>query len=274
MSEIDWLETFHGSAERLSAMAAQMDFPWNQAEKVSPPELHNRYARALVNAYARKFAELAGALKKSIDSREYLVFALAGRSLIETTATLRYYVEKEYKPIFNKGQLDKDDWVRLINVDDRHLRGGRFDWVSFFSRKYEDMLAEVIREMDAKKEKGRVYMPPNVVQMQTNVFTCIEHWAKETNGALLVYNLFCELVHPNVGSSFLIASTEADQIHFGSLKGQPIGQTIVEQSLPLLGAVVIRPFGENLAKLMATIWADDEVGRSGGAQIIDQPKLH
>ena len=274
MSEIDWLKTFQQSAERLSAMAFQMDFPWNQAEQVSLPEQHNRYARALVNAYARKFAELGAALTKSIDSREYLVFALAGRSLIEITATLRYYVEKEYKPIFNKGMLDKDDWVRLINVDDRHLRGGRFDWVSFFSRRYKDMIAEVIREMDAKKAKGKVYMPPNVVQMQTNVFTCIEHWAKDTNGAFLVYNLFCELVHPNVGSSFLIASTEADQIHFGSLKGQAIGQKIVEQSLPLLGALVIRPFGENFEKLMATIWKDDEVGRSAGSQGIEPSALH
>jgi hypothetical protein len=54
-----------------------------------------------------------------------------------------------------------------------------------------------------------------------NVLTCVEKWAKETPAVLIAYNLFCELVHPNIGSSFLVCSSDSDRLHFGKHKGEP-----------------------------------------------------
>lgn len=258
----EWIETFDKSSVHLLAMAGGMDFPWMERHFEDPRELHNMYARALICAYARKFGEMCKSVADSLRADQYLLYALAGRSLVETTATLRYYVLNEYTPLLSKGSLSNEDMKGLLAADDRHLRGGRFDWKTFLEGKYSEMVAETQRELTQKKKGGKRYIPPNLMNEQKNVYTCIEKWAVSEPGALLTYNLFCELVHPNVGSNFLVASFESGVMHFGSGQGTSMGRRIAQQSVPLLGALVIREFGESLYRLMATIWKPDELPAS------------
>lgn len=255
-----WLATFDKSAIHLGAMAEKTNTAWNPQAVMDPMALHNMYARSLVDAYAAKFSQLSRAVVAAVRSEQYLVFALAGRALIETTATLRYYVEKEYKTLMDLDHLGAKEMSALIALDDKHLRGGRFDWPSFLAGRYEDMAAEAVRELETKKQKNvPKYVPPNLVAEQRNVYTCIEHWAREQPRVLVVYNLFCELVHPNVGSNFLIAFEHGGEVRFGGHLGVSIGARVMQQSLPLLGASVIKPFGLAMEKIIATIWADDEL---------------
>jgi len=89
-----------------------------------------------------------------------------------------------------------------------------------------------------------------------NVLTCIEKWAEEeTPTVLIAYNLFCDLVHPNIGSSFLVASTNDEGLYFSPTKGKSIGK---DMSFPILLAVTQKPFSTYLLMLMGTIWQDDE----------------
>jgi hypothetical protein len=256
----EWIETFAKSSMHMMNVARHMDYPWLETPPTEPRTLHNMYARALACAYARKFGELCNAVSASLKSEQYLLYALAGRSLIETTATLRYYVKHEYRPLMEKSELTPKEMDQLLAVDDRHLRGGRFDWKSFSSGRYKDMLDEARRELEHKKAGTKTrYLPPNLINEQRNVYTCIEKWAGEAPGALLTYNLFCELVHPNVGSSFLVASTEEGKMYFGTGKGSSLGRVIAGQSLPFLGALVIKEFGNSWFLLASTIWTDDEL---------------
>jgi hypothetical protein len=241
----------------LNRMAEKLEFPWSP-DMDDPRKLHNMYVRNLFTCYVSKFAQLSGAVIDSIDDKRYLVYALAGRSLIESTATLRYYVLHRYKPLLDKGTLSSDDLMQLIEIDDCHLRGGRFDWESFLSKRYSLLKEDAVKQLASKKAKPK-HISQGIVAEQVNVLTCIEKWAEVTPEVLIAYNLFCDLVHPNVGSSFLVASTTGREFFFTPAKGHCIGEDIFTQSFPILLSVTQKPFGEYLMMLLATIWQDVEM---------------
>jgi hypothetical protein len=117
---------------KASAMATKMEVCWNPTEG-DPWKLHNLYARNLITCYVAKFADLCSGLIHAVETDNFLTYALCGRSLIENAATLRYYVLQKYKPLFDKGTLLADGMKTLIDTDDQFLRGGKFDWESFFT---------------------------------------------------------------------------------------------------------------------------------------------
>ena len=122
------------SATHLQAMSEKMDSPWHP-DVSDPRKLHNTYIRCLVTAYCAKFSEFLSILLTSVEQRQYLGYALAARALVEATATLRYYVLHQYKPLLDKQTLTTHELNTLIEIDDRHLRGGRFNWEAFLSHK-------------------------------------------------------------------------------------------------------------------------------------------
>lgn len=253
------LEVLRQGAERLTKMARRLEFPWTD-ELEDPRRLHSMYARNLITCYVSKFSDLSNGILEAVERSNFLVYALCGRALIETTATLRYYVNQEYKPLLDKGQLGPDAMRTLLEIDDRHLRGTRFDWESFLFRNYSKLKEGVTAHLDAKRRKKA---PPvaqeSIIKPQVNVLTCVERWAAESPEVLIAYNLFCDLVHPNVGSTFLVASTSPEGLFFSRFRGEPVGRQIFEESLPILLSTSHKPFGPLLTMLMGTIWHDDEL---------------
>ena len=106
-------------------MAKGMEIAWDPASG-DPRRVHNMYVRNLVTSYVNRFSELSNGVLIGLDNRDYLIYALCGRSLIETTAILRYYMLREYKPILDRKTLVAADMKKLIDIDDRHLRGTGF----------------------------------------------------------------------------------------------------------------------------------------------------
>ena len=251
------LRSMQQSAEHLRAMSEKMDAPW-RPEGSDPRRLHNMYIRCLITAYSAKFSQLLSVLLTSVKDENYLGYALSGRALIETTATLRYYVLHQYKPLLDKPSLSLNEFKTLIDIDDRHLRGGRFNWEAFLANKYDELQSDAEAQLASSKSKQR-HVAKGIIAEQVNVMTCIERWAKESPAVLVTYSLFCDLVHPNIGSAFLVASTDSAALHFCQTKGDSVGQSIVSQTLPFLSACTLKPFGDHLGMLIASIWADDEL---------------
>lgn len=251
------VDIFRQGANHLARMAEQLDYPWS-ADLHDPRKLHNVYARNLITCYVSKFAQLSETILESVDKKRFLVYALAGRSLIESTATLRYYTLFHYKPLFDKREFGPAEMKQLIEIDDRHLRGGRFDWQSFFFQRYSQLKEDAVKQLASKKAQQK-HTAQGIIAEQVNILTCIEKWAEETPEVLIAYNLFCDLVHPNIGSSFLVASTSENGLYFTPSKGKCVGADIFEQSFPILISVTHKPFGQFLAFLMGTIWQDDEL---------------
>lgn len=253
----DLASALRQGAQHLAQMAAKLDSPWSpQAGGLR--QLHNMHARCLITSYASKFAQLSEAVLDSVERKHYLVYALAGRSLIEFTATLRHYITTRYRPLLEKGSLDLEEMKELLEIDDRHLRGGRFDWDSFFFKRYSKLKDDAVKQLASKKAKQK-HIVDGIIREQVNVLTCIEKWAEEIPEVLIAYSLFCDLVHPNIGSSFLVASTQNQDLYFDQSKAKHVGADIFQQSFPILVSVTFKPFGENLALLIGTIWHHDEL---------------
>ena len=258
------VELFRQGTEHLSNMANNLDFPWSITDERDPRRIHNIYVRSLITCYVSKYAQLSHAILEAIENNQFLIYALAGRSLIEITATLRYYVIYKYLPLFEKGSLDNSEMKQLLEIDDRHLRGGRFSWEMFFLKEYEKLKEETVKQLKSKKEKQK-HIADGIIAEQVNVLTCVEKWADECPEILLGYNLYCDLVHPNIGSAFLVASTNERGLYFSPSKGTPVGKAVFEQSFPILVSITHKQFGDHLLRLMGTIWADDE---------FDPPVIH
>lgn len=241
-------------------MAQALETSWDPIGESNPRRLHNMYVSNLVTAYVSKFLQLTNALLHAAENANYLPCALCGRAQIEITATLRYYLKHDYEPLFAKGNLDANDMRRLIETDDRHLRGTRFDWDAFLFKNYAKLKEDVSNYLAEKRKKNKP-SPANdsIIAPQVNVLTCVEHWAAEQPGALIAYNLFCDLVHPNIGSNFLVASATDGTLQFQPGRGHSVGHDIFEQSLPILLATAHRPFGPLLMVLEGTMWQEDEL---------------
>jgi hypothetical protein len=252
-----WLDIFTKGAGHLSNCADSLvDNPWDITE-VDPRRAHNYYVHCLVSVYFSKHAKLSNALLAALNNDDYLTYALCGRSLIEMVATLRYYVFCKYKSLFDKGNLSHEDLQTLVKIDDKHLRGGRFDWESFASQGYAKLIEDTVKRIKAKKEGKPIKSASDLEQI--NVNTCMDKWAAEQPEAQMIYDLFCDLVHPNIGSNFLVASVCDDKLHFAQNKGAMLGHSIFEESFPLLVSIVSKPFGECLTMLMATRWQENEI---------------
>jgi hypothetical protein len=256
------LDQFRQGNNHLAAMATQLDIAW-APETADPRKLHNCYVRNLVAAYVSKVVDLSQSILDGLGRFDYLTYALCGRALIEAVATLRYYVLHQYKPLLDKESLTLSDMKQLVQIDDRHLRGTRFDWDSFLFKNYSKLKEDTVKQLSEKKDKnrsGRSAGAEETVVQQVNVLTCLEKWAAETPEVLIAYNLFCDLVHPNIGSNLLVASVDSGTIYFTKHKGQLVGHQIFEQSFPILLSVALKPFGQHLSVLMASCWHDDELG--------------
>lgn len=92
------LEVLRQGTEHLTAMAKSMECHWDPTSS-DPRRLHNMFARSLISSYASKFADFSSGILYAVEHSHFLIYALCRHALIETTATLRYYVLHEYKPL-------------------------------------------------------------------------------------------------------------------------------------------------------------------------------
>lgn len=151
----------------------------------------------LYGIYSAKFAELAGGVIESTVHHHYLVFAYCGRGFIETTATLRFYSNKTRKLFSSAKNPDVFDAAELSAIAkllDKHARGGRFDWTRYWKVGRKDMV-DHLASTGSAPEKTAMSNPS-----QVNVETTIDTWVSGEPAIELIYDYFCELVHPNIGS--------------------------------------------------------------------------
>lgn len=240
----------------LRRMIAGLDIPWDPTPQGDLRLVHNAYVRSLVTSYVNRFSELCDGVLDGLKRGDYLVYALCGRALIETTAMLRYYVMRKYKPLLDKKELDGIGMKKLVSIGDRHLRGTGFDWQSFMYGRYAKLSEDAQRRRGHKKSLGKTEY--GAMPGQIRIGRCIDSWSKETSSVGVAYDLFCDMVHPNAGSSFLVASVNSDGLHFTKSRGERVGSAIVDRSLLLLLSVTQKPFGNYLTMLMGTVWQEHE----------------
>src|SRR2546425_7881372 len=172
------IHMLHQSTEHLVKMAERLEFPWNPNLE-DPRGLHNMYPRNLITSYVSRFADLSKGIIVAIEQSNFLMYALCGRALIETTAILRFYMVEHYKPLLDKGILSNGDLARLVEIDDRHLRGGKFDWESFLFKRYSKLRTDAVTRMANKGKKQTSPPSGDSLPRQVRIGSCVESWARE-----------------------------------------------------------------------------------------------
>lgn len=181
----------------------------------------NMHLDILWSAHVVKFSELCEALIESVNRYQFLVYGLIGRSLIEHAATMRYYVKERLQPTIDEAVQSgvvTSERIQAILVElDTFLRGSRFDWDAFLSGDFDQLSGERTESAASRQ--------------QVNAKTCIQKWARESPNMMILYDLFCDLVHPNAGSTFLVMQTWDEGVGFGGENGQRFGQEIMIRTL-------------------------------------------
>lgn len=196
---------------------------WQPPRELS--KLANHYLDMLWVVYISKYHLLCQSLIQALNTENFFLYGMIGRSLIEHTAILRYYVSGKMLPLA-KTALSQEKGTEstiheLIGLLDRHLTGRRFDWNTF--------LADYFDELE-QPQQGTVLKEP-----QVNVLTCLQKWMNDEPAIANLYELFCDLVHPNLGSTLLISRlVNKHKIGVGGSWGQPIGLEIFNRTFAQL----------------------------------------
>ena len=202
------------------------------------PKLLDHYLDALFTIYINKYYVLCKSLIEGLNAGNFFIYGLIGRSLIEHTAILRYYVTSKTIPLAEAaaedGIITEEEWQDILQCLNKHLTGHRFDWKNFLGDYFQQEEIDDSHPHDFKQEQ------------QINVITCLEKWMKQKPEIANLYSLFCDLVHPNLGSNLLIARIVDRKIGLGGSQGKPMGLEIMNRTF----ANLLELFQEVYTQLM------------------------
>jgi hypothetical protein len=202
-------------------------------------EVHNNYGKAILASTAAKHVSLTTTLIEAVNKYDFLSYALAARSIVEIVATLRYLLVQKLHPTIQEmtsaGQYTATHVQRLIKEEDIYLRGARFDWVEFFengfrplNERYSEWLEEKKKNRAAKKWKPGRAAPVE----QVHVSTCLEKWAGHEPGIGVLYDLLCDMVHPNIGSVMSTMVPDGNRVRFRVRDPASEGFKLFQYSFP------------------------------------------
>jgi hypothetical protein len=201
-------------------------------------DVHNNYVRAILASTAAKDVSLSTSLIEAVNKYDFLGYALAARSMVEIMATLRYLIVQKLAPTIHEmtsGQYTAEQVQRLIREEDVYLRGTRFDWVEFFEKgfrplneRYSEWLVEKKKDRNAKKWSPGRATPVE----QVSVTTCLEKWAHDEAGIGVLYDLLCDMVHPNIGSVMSTMVFQESSIRFKVRDASSDGFKLFQYSFP------------------------------------------
>ena len=214
-------------------------------QKVNQAEYIYRVLGFLYGIYLEKTSELIRSLIGAFNAEHYLVGALVGRTLFETVALLRYY-NNELLDIAKRAESSEkfslEDIKRIVEVLDQHSRGGYFDWQEFWSTDPRAYAATLVQ----RKKSARFPNQPNPSQVR--IGEAIKAWGAEEPVVMLTYDFFSELVHPNLGSNFLVMGYAEAGLAVGGETPHGLGKSISHQALCMLYIAV-----KELPRQLATI---------------------
>jgi hypothetical protein len=238
-----------------------------------PALQHNIYLDSVIDSSCHKYYQIGKCLIGAVKNGDYLVYAMCGRALIELVATLRYYSQNLAK----LGMTSEISPGAALQLDQRQLQGSRFSWDKWIDeRQLEAKRSKVaarittalLADPDAdtselEAEADKLADTPSAENEDNNgpvaalnVLTAITAWSKSNPGVANTYTLFCDLVHPNMGSNLLIAQISDEQLYFADVGGEPYGVEVVRSSLTDLKELVVLPFAEALATASACRFDD------------------
>jgi len=215
-------------------------------------------------------------LIEAVNKYDFLGYALAARSIVEIVATLRYLLVNKLQPIVHEmttaGQYDASHVQRLIQEEDVYLRGTRFDWIQFFesgfrplNERYAEWLVEKKKDKKAKKWKpGR--QPP---LEQVGTLTCLEKWAAVQPRVGVLYDLLCDMVHPNLGSVISTMVPDGNKVRFRVRHPTSEGLKLFQLSFPAFATLTGHEHAQLFSILMRSFLPIEETSSRASSESAD-----
>lgn len=214
---------------RLSTVLAEIaDLATGNAafpQTLEPVAFFNEYIEFGLGTYATKLHQLYLGAEQAIERQSYLVYAQCGRAILENIATLRFYARHAdiagVSSAWQRGCLT-DELLRKGNASlDRFLRGNRFAWDALLDGRIKDLSST----------------PHQEGLSQVNSTTCLQKWGKDSPNLEALYSLFCDLVHPNLGSNLLVLNSRDGRLIAGPVQPSDSAPFVIGPTLAgLLGA--------------------------------------
>lgn len=201
--------------------------PWKiEAGDATPVQRVAAGFGVLHAVYAAKFRSFASALGFALSAREFLIYASAGRMLVEHFAMLVYYGCDKIAPLLQHGNpvgISEGDAARLSDVLDQFLSGNRHDWAPMLRSQFPASLV-------ASRQP----------RQQVNILTCLKKWSRLDPAVNELYGLLSEMVHPNAGSLFLFLHRDGDTLVAADPDRASVADAVVAQTAPQLVAILQR----------------------------------
>jgi hypothetical protein len=231
------------------------------------PQWFNQYVDAIFASSLSKYVTVNKGMIESANRYDFLSYALAGRSMIETTATIRYYLKKHIMPLVEAsvrtGKISANESQTLLNHLHRLLVGTRFDWDSFLTEGFKT-LTENYSDQVKRKNRGKnagTWEANPLKYEQINAATCLQAWAKEDPKIGVLYDLFCDMVHPNFGSTLCVAIITENGVKFSPKTQESFGLRLFMMSYGPLQTLVGKEFANCISVIPSLKYTQDELDR-------------
>jgi hypothetical protein len=162
-----------------------------------------------------------------LNEANFLCFAVTFRAFYEQVLVLREYTHRRLLPVVQtrqkKGQVESGEMSALVSELHSLLRRSRVDWENFLTGKFQDMDAQDTMDQVRLKAAAKA--------------RC------DTGGRLGafhpvgLYNVLCDLAHPNFGSALICM--ESDRFGFATSSFRSVGIRIFGFLYPSLAAVAM-----------------------------------
>lgn len=198
---------------------------------------HNHFVKAILASSAAKLVSQTLALMEAVNRYDFLTYAVSAKALVEITATLRHLVMDKLRPIVEEmvaaGTYNPAQVRRLVDEEALYLHGTRFDWIEYFERGFRPLnerYPEWAEGSETPARKWRAgYKPP---MQQVDVGVCMEAWAAAQPGVGILYDLLCDMTHPNIGSLMGVTVPAREGMRFRIHDPDSEGMMLFQYSFP------------------------------------------
>ncbi len=184
-------------------------------------DAHNQFLDYIQNVYLSKFVMCYNLIIYSVKNKNYICYALAGRSMLELVAVLDYHLVKYFENLEKNHKTPDLLFENYNKLHHEHMGSSRFNWQALVWDQRQVLREEYLDSIKNKKPKQKA---------SVNIVTCINKIGKEEPDFGVLYSLFCELVHPNLGNTFLTLSGKGGEFGINK-KGIDIGIIAMESTI-------------------------------------------
>jgi hypothetical protein len=248
------LKTFSGHTAAYTRIIERQHLRLDPPKFAPIDEAHNHYMKVIYNTQLQKISALGNGLIRAIEGDEFLVYGLMGRSLLEHISVWRYFLVNEYsKIITSTGMDDFERGLALIEIHKRFLFGTKFDWSTWLSggNAADTLESAYLNSLNTKAGK---YKP---IIKSVQVGECVRAISSQLPKYGVYYDLFCDFVHPNVGSNLLGYSISSEGVLELVKEGDIIlGRKLIEETFPHLADLTFGQVSELTKSHFSMLWGE------------------